>query len=512
MRFSPRQEAIFDFVEDGQGNGIANAVAGSGKTTTIVEAFNRAQRQGGGKKAVFLAFNKSIVKELKERGVIAKTLNGLGYGALMRGLDFEPVLEADKIRDLIDRHVPFELAKRYGGAIGRLVGLAKGQGIVPSFSPSKFKGLTPDNEDVWYGIIDQFDIDVGEHPDASEEELITLARDVLDASLRQEAIIDFDDQKYLPVVMGLAPYPNDWIFLDECQDLNLVDRALVRMSLRRGGRIFAVGDPHQAIYGFRGADVDSFDRIKEEFQCTEFPLDVCYRCPTSVIKRAQEWVPQITAAPGAIEGTVEALAAYDHTQFKPRDWVLCRNNGPLISLAYKLMAKRVPVTVIGRDFGTKIMKLVRRLGEKLEPGESFETELLVNLDNYRRKEIEKAEARRMVTKINMIVDMCDSISVIIESANIECIADVENEMMSLFSDDAQKNAVILSTVHKAKGGQAPTVYILDWHLMPSSFARTDSALQQEYNLQYIAVTRAQEVLRFVKTDMFKKETATQVAA
>src|SRR5690606_13720714 len=132
MKFSPYQEAIFDHVESGRGNGAANAVAGSGKTTTIVEAYNRAKRLPGVSKVTFLAFNRSIVGELKERGVQAKTLNGLGYGALLKSLDFEPTLDGDKIRAIIDRIVHPSDQKIYGGNIGRMVGLAKGLGIVPN--------------------------------------------------------------------------------------------------------------------------------------------------------------------------------------------------------------------------------------------------------------------------------------------------------------------------------------------------------------------------------------------
>lgn len=518
IRYSPFQEAIFDFVENDRGNGIANAVAGSGKSTTIREAYRRALLKGRNIKAVFLAFNRSIVMELKEHGVDAKTLNSLGMGALFKGLDFKPELVADKVRDIIDATIEFDLRKIYGTNIARMVGLAKGLGIVPRQTAAanpRFQGLTDDSDDVWYGIIDQYDIDIGDNPKADEAELIMLARQTLAASLRQTAIIDFDDQKYLPVIMGLAPYLHDWIFLDECQDLNVVDRALVRMALKRDGRLFAVGDPHQAIYGWRGADVDSFDQIREEFGCREFPLSVCYRCPTEVIELAKTWVPHIEAAPGKDAGMVKYVANYDHTSFKPRDLVLCRNNAPLVGLAYGLMAQRVPVVVMGRDFGRTIMMLVRKLAEKIrvdtevsDDGElppTFEEQLVQKVIEYRVREIAKAEAKNMQSKAARIWDMTDCILRILDSAEqIDNMSDVEAELDTLFSDNAKANAVILSSIHKAKGGQSPRVFILDWFLLPSKYARSVSAAQQEANLQYVAVTRSQDELRFITSEMFGK--------
>ena len=71
MKWSPFQEAVFDFVENREGNVIVEAVAGSGKTSTIVEALRRIEFQVPD--TLFLAFNKSIAEELKSRGVNARS-------------------------------------------------------------------------------------------------------------------------------------------------------------------------------------------------------------------------------------------------------------------------------------------------------------------------------------------------------------------------------------------------------------------------------------------------------
>ena len=65
MRYSKYQEEIFNEVEKGNSNLVINAVAGSGKTTTIVECCKRLSCERDNVK--FLAFNKSIVQELESR-------------------------------------------------------------------------------------------------------------------------------------------------------------------------------------------------------------------------------------------------------------------------------------------------------------------------------------------------------------------------------------------------------------------------------------------------------------
>ena len=64
MEFSKYQKEVFNFVNNGNGNAVISAVAGSGKTTTIV---NAAKLVPSNKKVLFLAFNKNIVEELSQR-------------------------------------------------------------------------------------------------------------------------------------------------------------------------------------------------------------------------------------------------------------------------------------------------------------------------------------------------------------------------------------------------------------------------------------------------------------
>jgi len=81
------------------------------------------------------------------------------------------------------------------------------------------------------------------------------ARSLIQASNESAKLgmLDFDDQLYLPLLWKLRLFQNDFVFIDEAQDTNPVRRALAKLALRPGGRLIAVGDPRQAIYGFTGA-------------------------------------------------------------------------------------------------------------------------------------------------------------------------------------------------------------------------------------------------------------------
>lgn len=73
--------------------------------------------------------------------------------------------------------------------------------------------------------------------------------------------------------------------VDEFQDINAQQYEFVQF-LGTGKNILAIGDPDQAIYGFRGADVKLFFRFANDFQATQIGLTENYRCTATVLEAA----------------------------------------------------------------------------------------------------------------------------------------------------------------------------------------------------------------------------------
>jgi len=80
--------------------------------------------------------------------------------------------------------------------------------------------------------------------------------------------------------------PIRWIFVDEYQDTNPVQVELLKRLVQGdSGHICAIGDPDQAIYGFRGADVQNFHRFSRDFPgAKEIVLTRNYRSAPSILK------------------------------------------------------------------------------------------------------------------------------------------------------------------------------------------------------------------------------------
>jgi DNA helicase-2/ATP-dependent DNA helicase PcrA len=471
MAWSNFQENIFSFVQNETGNGIVEAVAGSGKTTTIVHALKMAKGT-----TIFLAFNKAIAEELKARGVNARTFHSLVFGPVMTSRkQNQPNL--NKLRDLCDANMKGFDKTLYQTFACKMVGLARQVGI---------GCLVADTEQAWIDIAAHHDIEP-DHEDADFGRAIELARALLDWS-NASPQVDFDDMLYFAVKDGLSLTKFDFVFVDEAQDTNAIQRAILRKIMKPTTRIVAVGDPAQAIYGFRGADSNSLNLIAEEFNCKRMPLSITYRCPTSVVKYAQQWVGHIQAAEGAAEGEVNELGTkWDPSIFQAQDLVVCRKTAPLITLAYRLIRARKPVTVMGREIGQGLKALIKKM-------KVSRLDLLTDrLEQYRDREVEKARAKGDDAKMEAIEDKVNSILFLIDSMDEgEGIYELEQHIDSLFTNKA--DATIFATIHKSKGLEADRVFWLNRSECPAQWARQAWQQEQEVNLCYVATTRAKKAL------------------
>lgn len=480
--WSQYQQDIFAFIANGTGNAIVTAVAGSGKSTTIVEGMKLVPN---GATSIFLAFNKAIADELKERGVNARTFHSLTYSPVTRFKNVRNV-DTDKLRKLIQKHFTGEDRFMYGGFCQRLVGLAKQCGIGA--------GLTDDTENAWFELAEYHDLEL-EHEEAELSRGIQLARKLLAASNRAQEI-DFDDMLYLPVKEGLVLPKFDFVFVDEAQDTNQIQRALLRKILKPTSRVIAVGDPAQAIYGFRGADSDSLSLIAREFNCKTLPLTVSYRCPTSVVEYAQQYVTHIEAAPNAPAGTVQHLGEkWDSRMFAANDLIVCRTTAPLVTLGYKLLRDRIPARILGREIGAGLKALIN----KLDDGGGIDA-MLVALDVWRVREVEKALSTEKLEKAQQIEDKASSIRCLVEAMpeNNRTLPALLQVIDTLFSSGT--NVVTLCTIHKAKGLEADNVFWLNSNQCPAKWVKREWQYQQELNLCYVAITRAKKALTTIQTD------------
>ena len=400
------QDAIFAAVRNSLDPLLIQAVAGSGKTTTIIEATRFAPPP-----ALFLAFNKAIAEDIRGKLAAgkAKTLNALGHRLWMQNAGGAR-LEARKTERLVEKLMPPDARRQFGYIVQRIVSQAKanGLGIESEVNSSDFEHFITNGE--W--DIDDSDIVSAAHYAA---QVFSQSRDDL-------STFDFDDQLYGPVYHSWSFPSFATVLVDEAQDLNRIQHLFLEMLCAGGSRLIAVGDRHQAIYAFRGALANSLDLLKDHFRMLELPLSISYRCPQLVVAEAQQLVPHIQHREGAPRGLGRVEqgigsssdldgAGHDPELF-PDDWlVVCRNNAPLFSAVMRHVRARKPCQVRSNAL-EGLQSFIRRFKT------SDVSEMLRRLDRWLSKETLAAEAKGMSWKVAALEDKAVTVRCLAEGFTI----------------------------------------------------------------------------------------------
>lgn len=489
MEYSKYQQAIFDFVQRGKGDLIINATAGSGKTSTLVEIGKRLHSE----RVCFLAFGKQVVEELQKRlppTIAVKTIHGVGYHALMKtGKKFKPV------NDSKYRKICTDIAISILGDdnLGMEFAVARQLQEVSKFARLS---LTKTSSEALLNMIKKFELEVTDPSFVLP--FIGKTLEEGDRLARYAGEIDFTDMIWLPNLWHLKPPSYDVVLVDEAQDLNEAQLQLVMKCRGRGGRLIFCGDENQAIMAFAGANCDSIRRITWATKATELPLSICYRCPVSHIALAQKIVPDIEPAPKAIEGEIEWIEESEISEkIHEGDLIICRMTSPLIKICIELIGKKIPARVRGRDIGKLLTAIVRDVAKV--SGFKYEN-FLAFLDKYKQDKIAKLRIKEDNEQaVESLADKCIGIAVCYESFGSSNVDDLCEEIEGLFSDS--RPSVQLSTVHRAKGLENRRVFIFKPDCLPLKWkGQTEEQLTQEYNLKFVALTRAKESLFFVEED------------
>jgi len=480
---SKYQADIFRWISDSTGHAVVEATAGSGKTTTTLEAL---KLMGRGR-VLFCAFGNRIAQELRSRApahVEVSTIHSMGFSAVRKALG-KVTLENTKLKGIAAEVFGKESSYSMRQAAIRLADLCR----MTLTDTVDCEAMTE--------LAERHDIELGdEGEDITEKDfLFGVCEMVENSSIQAEehGVIDFADMIYLPSALGLNPASYDWVCVDEAQDLNRAQRSLVLKGVRNGGRVLAVGDRNQSIFGFSGADTEAIPALITDLKATTLPLSICYRCPTRHLDLARELVPSIEARPGAPLGKIDQTNLLAATRsMTDEDLVICRINAPLATIAMRLIRAGKKCQIMGRDIGKGLQALVTK-----QRGVKSLADLVRKLTEYRAREVKKLEEAGKSSAAASIADRVETIIALTDG--IDSVRGLEHRIESIFSDE--KAGVTLSSVHKAKGLEARRVYIYDRSLMPFPKAKKEWEQVQERNLEFVALTRAKEELIFIDKEV-----------
>ena len=485
---SSKQQKIFDTWNNTDKNILINAVAGSGKTTTLLELLQFCKYR-----TLFLAFNKSVQEEIQSK-IDEKKLSQ-GKALTMHSLGLSAIRAHYKGKKVIIKNGKnFELLKH-----------------VQTKHKALFKKMMwEDKLKLSYTLMDMNDIsrlfltddieEIKKHLQSMDknfvnhEEIVSLWLSLVsfrEASYKEKnVIIDFNDMIYLAArenfYIPVEPY---YLMVDEAQDLNLAQHRLVENLINQGTVIkwIAVGDRNQSIYGFSGAYSSSFDKFLDMGDVEELPLDICYRCARNIIDETNE-VYDVMEYGTEDEGIVGTIT--DVNEVQADSMIICRNTSPIIKLYFSLLGIGIPAYIKGDDILTSITRFLKPYANYTVGGTKIE--LGYELDKLQRDTSDLGRIKQFVFKENY-TNFCAL--VVNMSTEYEIIKNLLEKVQNLFK--VKDKATMLCTIHKAKGLEADVVYILNENLIPSKFATSPEQLTQEKNLKYVARSRAKKELYYL---------------
>jgi len=480
---------------------MINAYAGTGKTTTLRQLAPYIKEP----RVLCLAFNKKNAEDLEKvmpERFTCSTLNSQGHRALQRASAKKLSLDAAKNSKIISK-----LAEDWGAGrlpedefngFSSILRHAKSGGLMHSAFPN-FKSIVPDEPEFWEQYFDQAQMDW-------TQDGLRFARETLRLNIElaiKESLIDYDDQIYISTLAIGAYEKFPVVMVDEAQDLSVLNHWQIKKTLALGGRYIVVGDPKQAIYAFRGASSKSMAQIKNllpEGRFTELPLSLTFRCPQLVVARSLSHAPGFEAHESCVEGNLYDLRNTEwNLDTLPREGkvaILSRNNAPLLSAAFKLIRSGVGVTMLGRDIGKSLIRVLHKVaGEKKDLPV---LKIVEKTTEWMEREIALARANKKEDKVALIEDQAECLLAVAEGSGAHTLAQVEDAILRLFEN--QSGLVVLGTGHRAKGMEWETVVHLDpWRLPSKQAIRAeangdDGPLEQENNLLYVIETRSKNNL------------------
>lgn len=488
---SKYQEEIYHFIKKGNGNAVIKSCAGSGKTTTLVNSIKLLPKR---KKCLFIAFNNSIVDELKLKlmnysNCEVMTIHSLGFMMVRYNIDEDIALCEYKyvqylkqnIRDLSE--VEDGTIKDIETYIDRILSLVNFSRLNLAQSLKEIENIAKK-----YGITCSYDE-------------CNVALKCLKWGKKKTNEIDYTDMVWLPYELSMSPkgLTFDWVLFDECQDASLAAIELFKKCFKRGTRFVCVGDENQAINLFGGASLDALNILSNMPNTTVFNLPLSYRCPKNVIRFVNQYIKEIMADENAIDGFV--LDNCHISDLKSGDMVLSRTNACLLIAYEKIINRNKACYIKGKEIGRGLLKLLNEFDVEELSKDLKEDGIFPRLYDKLFKErdrimlsnnIEMADAIQ-TSEFLTLYDSIQALQVISKYCDNKF--QLFDKIDTIFKEDEE--GICLSTIHKSKGLEADNVYIINNSSIPPKRIVGGWEEIQEKNLRYVAYTRPRRVLGFI---------------
>jgi N12 class adenine-specific DNA methylase len=482
---TPQQQAILDAFLDGKGIAV-QALAGTGKTTTLVLLARALMERSPQARIVYTAFNASIVKDAKHgrfgRNVTASTMHSLARQALLQTGYAGKIEHADK-------------GARWPEQWAEVLGIPEGtstvtrDGAAPADAAEvarlvlatvrKFRESAdgePARQHLPYLA--------GPAGSPLSETVLSYARqawaDISNTgnakALAAGRALRVEHDDYLKVWALSGPVINaEVIFFDEAQDVNDVMRAVI---LAQPAQTVVVGDSHQSIYGFRGA----IDALKDWPADIVLPLTQSWRFGQDAAEFGNLFLRSL-GSKLLLEGNPARETRLGNAP-EP-DAILCRTNATAVAEVFTGLESGKRTALAG---GGDAIKEIAKAARDLQAGRGTKHPDLSRFADWGevRDYARNDEDGKSLQVFVRLVDQHGPGGLI---AMID--------QLTPEGDTSNPPQLTISTAHKAKGLEWDVVRVAGDFRGPATDPETGEVtwpVPEERRLAYVAATRARKLL------------------
>ena len=474
---------------------------GTGKTTTLLNKVDDYLKQTDPDKVGYFAFTQKAAYEARDRAIkkFNLTEDDLPYFRTLHSLAFKRL--GIKKEDVMQRRHYVDL----GDKIGFPVNYAKYEddhnGIFTSDSEylriinlAKLRNITPEQQ-----------FDLAEHNQDLERDKLTIIANEIERYKKEYNLIDFNDMILHFIKSDKSP-KFDVVFIDEAQDLSLMQWDMAKSIWNKTTDSFIAGDDDQAIFRWAGADVDSF--IAQEGQM--LPLQQSYRIPARVHGLAMGIINKIktrinkTWQPKIHKGSLSRYYDFEEINMSSGEWlVLARTKYMLDNLEEDLYLKGYYYQNKFRKQREHALHLAAIDWEHLRQGQLLKYDQLEKISSYTNL-WDKQKMKGMVKDSFYGIDQLKkdyglkTDDVWYTAFNAAPSRDI-NYLRKMRKNGEKLNEaprITLSTIHGAKGGECENVVLLT-DLSLNTMKSYEQNPDDENRLFYVGATRTKEHLHII---------------
>ena len=484
---------------------------GTGKTTTLLNKVDSYLKETDPDRVGYFAFTQKAAYHARDEAIkkFNLTEDDLPYFRTLHSLAFQKLgLKKDQVMQ--PRHYK-DLGKKLGFPVAYAehqedhVFFTSDSEYLQIINLAKLRNITPDQQ-----------YELQEHTQDLERNKLTIISNELERYKKEYGLIDFNDMILNFIKSDLSP-KFDVIFIDEAQDLSLMQWDMTKTIWNKSEDTFIAGDYDQAIFKWAGADVDSFIALQD--QMINLPLIQSHRIPIKVHQLAMGIINRIkhridkTWQPKTNEGSLHRHFDIDSVDMSSGEWlVLARTKHMLKEIEDVLYRKGLYYETRNKRSYEKDIQEAATNWEHLRQGQLLNYKQVEKIYGYMSSEHKDKKLMQGMTKGSFygIDQLTKDFGLKTKEVWFEAFDDAGskriNYLRKMRSNGEQLNKkprIELSTIHAAKGGECQNVVLLT-DLTKTTLETYHKNPDDENRLFYVGATRTKENLHIIEPKRAEK--------